>query len=443
MGYRSLFGQFTTLYGVNEGVKALGHSMTDVSPEAMRAYQEGLGPAFMENHLMVPLTNRDPKTGEFKAFDLSSYNPYAYVIDPIESFIRELGTTRMSVDEVEGEVYNRIFDVASPFMAFIEPFTAETILLEPMFDIWARQGKARSGKTIYSPTDDFGDKVSKSFQHILETVAPGFVRSTGQVLNALSLDTKQGRLNDLTDVLIRLIGGSIINVDPVGALDYKAIDIREIRSNAYKTEHFFSKENALERGPDVLAAEFQDIQNEALAAQFEVYKMFAQALDSGLLTRDQIERVLGKDGRNVPNLDNLMDGVFTPVSYSESGLEQRADELYSEYKKNGISINRSDLMPFGKLDNIIFRMEDIRFKDLEDPNRTPLPTPSGSGTPSLFNIMGEQETEPVTPELPNTPTPMVPNVNPTVNPITGLTTTETALLSPGEQAIRQRQKGIA
>ena len=443
MGYRSLFGQFTTLYGVNEGVKALGHSMTDVSPEALRAYQSGLGPSFMENHLMVPLTNKDPKTGEFKAFDLSSYNPYAYVIDPIESFIRELGTTRMSVDEVEGEVYNRIFDVASPFMAFIEPFTAETILLEPMFDIWARQGKARSGKTIYSPTDDFGDKVSKSFQHILETVAPGFVRSTGQVLNALSLDTKQGRLNDLTDVLIRLIGGSIINVDPVGALDYKAIDIREIRSNAYKTEHFFSKENALERGPDVLAAEFQDIQNEALAAQFEVYKMFAQALDSGLLTRDQIERVLGKDGRNVPNLDNLMDGVFTPVSYSESGLEQRADELYSEYKKNGISINRSDLMPFGKLDNIIFRMEDIRFKDLEDPNRTPLPTPSGSGTPSLFDIMGEQETEPVTPELPNTPTPMVPNVNPTVNPTTGLTTTETALLSPGEQAIRQRQKGIA
>ena len=116
---------------------------------------------------MVPLTNKDPKSGEFKAFDLSSYNPYAYVIDPIESFIRELGTTRMSVDEVEGEVYNRIFDVASPFMAFIEPFTAETILLEPMFDIWARQGKARSGKTIYSPTDDFGDKVSKSFQHIL------------------------------------------------------------------------------------------------------------------------------------------------------------------------------------------------------------------------------------------------------------------------------------
>ena len=397
----------------------------------------------MQNHLMVPLTNKDPVTGEFKAFDLSSYNPYAYVIDPIEGYIRELNNTRMSVDEVEGEVYNRIFDASSPLMTFIEPFVAETIVLEPMFDIWARGGKSRNGANIYSPTDDFGDKVSKSFQHIISTIAPGFIRSTGQVLNALSLDTKQGRLSDLSDVLIRLLGGSIINVDPVSALDYKAIDIREIRSNAYKTEHFFSKENALERGPDVMAAEFQQIQNEALAAQFEVYKMFAQALDSGLLNREQIEQVLGKDGRNVPNLDNLMDGIFTPVSYSESGLEQRADELYDEYKKSGILLNRSDLLPLDKLDNIIFRMEDIRFKDLVDPERRPLPEPRGDSSPSLFNI-GDQQTEPVTPQLPNTPTPVVPNTNMNpVNPATGLTTTETALLSPGEQAIRQRQKGVA
>ena len=441
MGYRSLFGQFTTLYGVNEGVKALGHTFTDVSPEAMRAYQDGLGPKFMENHLMVPLTNKDPQTGEFKAFDLSSYNPYAYVIDPVESFIRELGTTRMSVDEVEGEVYNRIFDAASPLMAFIEPFTSETILLEPMFDIWARQGRARNGATVFSPTDDFGDKVSKSFRHIIGTVAPGFIRSSGQVLNALSLDTKQGRLSELGDVMLRLMGGSIINVDPVSALDYKAIDIRDIRSNVYKTEHFFSKENALERGPDVMAAEFQQIQNEALAAQFEVYKMFAESLESGLLTRDQIEQVLGKDGRNVPNLDNLMDGYFTPVSYSESGLEQRADELYKEYLKSGIVINRSDLLPLSKLDSIIFKMENIRFKDLVDPDRKPLAKPKSSSDNLYF---GDQQQDPVTPELPNMPTPVVPNtdINP-VNPATGLTTTETALLSPGEQAIRQRQKGMA
>ena len=46
-----------------------------------------------------------------------------------------------------------------------------------------------------------------------------------------------------------------------------------------------------------------------------------------------------------------------------------------------------------------------------------------------------------TPPLPRTPTPVQSgrNVAP-INPNTGLTTTETALLSPGEQAIRLRQR---
>ena len=49
------------------------------------------------------------------------------------------------------------------------------------------------------------------------------------------------------------------------------------------------------------------------------------------------------------------------------------------------------------------------------------------------------------PPLADTPDPVVAAPVPNVNPATGLTTTETALLSPGEQAIRQRQKqrGIA
>ena len=103
--------------------------------------------------------------------------------------------------------------------------------------------------------------------------------------------------------------------------------------------------------------------------------MFNEALNTGLLTKKQIKEVLGKDGRNVPNLDNLIDGKFTPVSYSESGLRQRADELYDEYKKSGILINRSDLRPFRELNRIIRQMKKIEFDDLLDPERNPL-TPS-------------------------------------------------------------------
>jgi hypothetical protein len=442
MGYRSLFGQFTTLYGMNEALKQTGHYLTNINPEMTAAYLDELGPSFMRDHALVPLTNQNKKTGMFKAFDLSTYNPYAYVIDPVQGFIRELNSPRL-ISDIDGEVFNRIFDAASPLMALLEPFTTEAIALEPILDIWARQGRSRDGSIIFSPSDDFGEKVEKSWNHILATIAPGFIRSSAQVLDALSLDTKGGRVMELGDVLIRLLGGSIMNVDPVAALDYEAVDIREIRSNAYKTEHFFSKQNALERGPDVMAAEFIDIQNEALASQFEVWKMFQQSLSSGLLTKRQIEKVLGADGRNVPNLDNLLDGKFTPVSFSEDALRKRANEIYNEYKRNGIIINKSDLKPFSKLRKIIRDMEKLKFKDLMDQSRDQV-VPSGRGDelPTGLETLISQNQTPVAP-LPNIPTPDVSqvNLNQGADPQTGLTRTETALLSPSEKIIQQRQRG--
>ena len=89
-------------------------------------------------------------------------------------------------------------------------------------------------------------------------------------------------------------------------------------------------------------------------------------------------------------------------------------------------------------------MKKIEFDDLLDPERNPL-TPSQVPKEETINPFLPAPTSEVnTPQLPNMPTPVVPNtdMNP-VNPATGLTTTETALLSPGEQAIRQRQKGMA
>ena len=447
MGYRALFGQFTTLYGMNEAISQIASAVSGVSEDKLQAYLDDLGPAFMSGHKLIPLGPQDPETGIIKAFDMSTYNPYAYVTDPVEGFIRELNKPRMMLD-IDGEVYNRIFDAGGPVLALLEPFMSEAIALEPFFDVWARQGRTRTGKLIFSPTDDFGEKVGKSFNHAVETLAPGFIRSAGQVWGALKLDTQSGRVMQLGDVLIKLLGGSVLNVDPVSALDYKAIDIREIRSNAFKTEHFFSKENALERGPAVMAAEFRDVQTEALQAQFDVWKMFQRALKTGLLTEEQILEVLGPDGRNVPNIDNLIDGYFTPVSYSASGLEKRANELEKEYKRNGIKVNWSDLYPEFELDDVIYEFEDLEFEDLIDQHRKGIDqiTPPGGIQKWLEERLKnrkqnikEQQTEPL-----NFPTPIVTaqsNMGTTPDPQTGLTRTETALLSPSEKLIQQRQRG--
>ena len=54
-----------------------------------------------------------------------------------------------------------------------------------------------------------------------------------------------------------------------------------------------------------------------------------------------------------------------------------------------------------------------------------------------------QVSEIKTPPLPKQPTPVVQQTTAPVIPQTGLTASETALLSPDEQAIRLKQRGIA
>ena len=60
----------------------------------------------------------------------------------------------------------------------------------------------------------------------------------------------------------------------------------------------------------------------------------------------------------------------------------------------------------------------------------------GKGSP--ISGFGKPDNKLPTPPLPETPQPKVPKVSQKVNPATNLTRTETALLSPSEQAIKQK-----
>ena len=105
-------------------------------------------------------------------------------------------------------------------------------------------------------------------------------------------------------------------------------------------------------------------------------------------------------------------------------------------------INRDELYP-------IYELKDVQYflktnDNLEgvfpyDITTDPKPEPRSE---IQSNVQTQQVSElPVTP-LPKTPDPATNMVAtaPKINPNTGLTTTETALLSPGEQAIRLRQR---
>ena len=246
---------------------------------------------------------------------------------------------------------------------------------------------------------------------------------------------------DLGDQLFKLMGGSTMVVNPTKSLDYAISNIQKIRGDAFKTTHFYSDDNWGNRPPSVMVEELENIQRNAFRAQYEVWKMLNESIESGLITEDQAEDALEERGLKRLSRSLLKRGEFTPVNISDAAMEKRAENIKAAYPDE--IINRRDLYPRRALERVIDKWDGEEFEDYELDKEDKLQQVSQAApinVPQPNVAMAPVQTQP----LPDTGgTPIVQaNVNATgqINPATGLTQTETALLSPTEQLIRQRQR---
>ena len=450
MGYKGLLGQLTTLYGVGATTQAISSAMTGINEDQINAYTQFLGPEYMRFHQLIPITTKQ-KDGSFKAFDMSAYNPYDYMIAPIEGILQNLEMMRLegSPGNVDEQMFNTFYAVDGPLASLISPFVAETIGLEPFFDVLpagyavgGRGGVTKSGSKVYDKEDLRDVKWNKSFSHILGSIAPGVYTTGTKVYGALQADVSQGQQINLGDQLFKLMGGSTIVINPNKALDYKVADIKKIRGQAYNTEHFFTEKNWQNRPAEVLVAEFQNIQDQAFRAQFDVYQMFKKSLESDLLDRYDVEEILKKRGFSYTQRTNLIDGIFTPVTYSKEAMEKRADNIRNAYP--GIRIRYYDLYPKEDLDYVIDEYRYRYFDDYVNPETMP-EKPTYKERPELSQVT--PQTDLPVPPVPDTGTPVVqPNqmaqgTGSAVNPQTGLTDAQSVYLSPTEKLYYQRNKG--
>ena len=173
------------------------------------------------------------------------------------------------------------------------------------------------------------------------------------------------------------------------------------------------------------------------------------AIDSGLVTRQDVLNALKKriapTSKTIPDkILFLLNGRYSPISYGPEGLKGRREKIVRRNPDlDKTRYNTQYFLPFGLLEREKNKWRGLRFEDFERRTREP-EIRENINVPQIDPV--SQITEPVTPPVQDTGTPTVaPTPVANVNPMTGLTTTETALLSPGEQAIRQKQRttGIA
>jgi len=490
MGYRRLMGTFLATYGIGKAVAETAYHLTGTTEAQMAAWKRSIAAPWDKNRNIIPITSF--KNGEASAVNFSYFTPYDLFDTVIESALNKAYKQELNPQEVNSYVLQQVFATDGPVWELLSPFMSEPIGFERFYDISIRGGKTAEGFTIYTDSDleqDLGAVIEKSLMHIIDGVKPGFISTAQKIKMGIEGDlTKSGKKVDLKDELIALFTGTrIIRIDAKKDLQFIASNLSRILRGVDETEKFYDVKHWKTHTKNDMIEQFDQMQNEAFRIQKEVYIKLKdlQMLD---LSRSKIEDLLEEHGLNADMAFNIVRGRYTPISYSQPRFEKKIkyikEYLKDRAEKTGdtYSLATSQVFPERDFDLIETKWDDKKFFNetwddeseqyiggyyperveyltdkkgnlVKDENENPIPDPNFSQKmlqkivpkikegfknilSPLGNVMGKA------PDVPLPPTPM-PDQKlvasaPQINQQTGLTRTESALLSPSEQVIARR-----
>ena len=316
---------------------------------------------------------------------------------------------------------------------------------------------------------------------------PGVLVSSEKISGAIGKDlTKGGKPLNLKDELLALFAGiRIIRIDVKKDLRYFSSEMNRLLRAVDENENFYNVNNYRNNTPNDMVQTFKNMQDEAFKIQKDMYIRVKdlQLLD---LDEDTIKDIMVDAGVNKKLAQSIIDGEFTPVNYSEARFQTKIktieDELAKDIGKFRFRLNEDFVFPEFELDDVIDEYEDKQFfketydKEskqfiggyyperfdyktddrgllIKDEEGNPIPEDGfikrnlkkispiiKKGFNKLFNPLSDDFSM-QTPPLPNTPQPQVQMAS-NINPTTGLTQTQEALLSPSEQIIAKRNRTI-
>jgi len=470
MGLRRLTGASLTNFAIGAGLVSTAQYLTNSTDAQWDAYKRSGAAVWDSRSKLLPI--KGWKEGESAAINFSYFSPYDSLHEPFAAAIAKAREQNLNPQETEKYVLDLMFSENGPVFTFLEPFITEPIGFDRIIDVTTRNGRKDQGGTVYSASDDLGTKFAKSFSYVIDGVQPGATKSADKISGALSLDlTKGGAPLKLFDELLALFAGTrIIRIDVKKSLKYQAATMNRLLRAVDENEQFYNVDNYAKNTPNDMIRTFQNMQDEAFRIQKD---MFIRIKDFELLDLDEdaIRKILKNAGVSRKIRTNLINGVFTPVNFSKPRFETKVNTIESELNKlatedRQFSLNSDFVYPKEELKEVI---EDYRGKEFftEEYNPETYDYKLDKNGRIIFDNQGDpvkknrtliDRVPPVIKEgfqklispfdgnittgaLPNTPQPVVQTAK-NVNPQTGLTRTESALLSPSEQLIRQRSKKV-
>jgi len=426
-GMKRIAGMTTALtavpIGLTEGMKAL----YDVTEDEMSALRQFV-PEWSKNSTLLPMRDDD---GTLRYIDFSHSNVYDVIGRPFRTLLNNVLRAQESEDVLLRGFRDGIIEASGEIM---NPFISESIWTEAMTDIVVRNGRTNEGRLLYTDETPFGDRLSIQFMHLGQALAPSYKQYQRIGQAAFGVPNKRGDELEIGPELGGLMGFRAIKIDPLESMGFKIAEYQTGIRNARRefTGGYFG---LLKGGPikanDIIERFF--ISNQArFNVQKEMYRNLNSAnilgVEDNALRKTFKERQLSDD-----SFRQLKDGRFEPY-FPSKDIEDRFKEIARDL---------GDIDVFKEIKPTLREMNrDLKILDLGETFDLDLTDYLEEG-PGIAESLGLGNIG--QPPMPNQQILQTSQVQAPGSNVTsqGLTPTELALLSPEEQQIRLRQRGLA
>jgi hypothetical protein len=329
-GRQRLLGLGFTTAVVPAAISETAYQVSGVSREEMDAYQRSFAAPWEKGSVLVPVGKTED--GKIQYINLSTSNPYDVVSRFANRAINEADNAAAEGKDPGQALTSVMLGTLTEFFA---PFLSEAMLTESLVDISLRGGRTGTGAEVYNPQDSFGDKGSKMFLHVMETMLPNLIpinvsggeiepsRFARGVIGEIAPDLidpedKLGRERELTTEILRQFSGiSPMEFDPKKGLEFGAFRMQQAQTDA---KRMF---NRVTDDANATADTFINAYIEANQAKVRIdraYYQMLQDLETMGLSKADIRKILKQN--NVGGAKELMRGKFEPFSVSDQNLKE-------------------------------------------------------------------------------------------------------------------------
>ena len=435
IGMKRLIGSATAFGGISVGLTAGFQSIFGTTNAQEEALDRWVAPYEVGDKKLISYEEDENGKKTYYYQNWSANNAYDYLETPFRSMLRKV---QEGIETEEQLSKGLVKGISDAFSKSIEPFVSESIAPEAIIDIFIRGGETREGKKLYTEQTPLEDKLRIITKHIIDTQIPLSKSQMTRLFYAYQglPEPKSGQQYDLEKELPGLLGWRLIKIDPIRGLDFKITSYDKAKRGA--TREFTGGDSRLLVSPSTKEEVIRQffVTQKAL---FDAQQKMHLDLEAGKqfdVTEDEYAEVFEKRLRSVNEYGPFIEGIFRPYQPSEN-IARKFEEKSQQFQKS----NPSYKNPFEEaLPVIIDMIEKMSDADLKKEFKFKLSdfgidekAPTGGKDP-ILDSLGEVP-------MPSSNVVQTASFTPNVGQ-SGLTPTESALLSEEEKMIVLKNRGF-